>query len=226
MKNYLVVGASTGIGQSLAKLLSEEGHQVFGTYKQNEITDDQIQYSYLDVLDEEINLDFLPDQLDGLVYCPGAVDLKAFHRISIQGFRDDFELQVIGAIKMIQAALPKLKQSENASIVLFSTVAVKKAFGFHTKVAVSKGAIEGLTKSLSADLAPKIRVNCISPSLVNTPLVSKLLSSDEKIKQNAQRHPLQRIGKPKDIASMAAYLLSENASWITGQNFHVDGGMS
>jgi NAD(P)-dependent dehydrogenase (short-subunit alcohol dehydrogenase family) len=138
----------------------------------------------------------------------------------------DYQLQVIGAIKIIQQVLPRLKNASSASIVFFSTVAVQTGFNFHSIVAASKGAIEGLTKALSAELAPKIRVNCIAPSITNTPLASNLLNSEEKIAANAQRHPLKRIGRAEDLASLACFLLSDRSSWITGQIIHADGGMS
>ena len=135
-------------------------------------------------------------------------------------------MQVLGAIKAIQMVLPILKKSEQASILLFSTVAVQSGFNFHSQVSVSKGAIEGLTKSLAAELAPSIRVNAIAPSLTDTPLAAKLLNTDQKREANAQRHPLKRIGTAEDIAETAAFLLSRKSSWITGQIIHVDGGMS
>jgi NAD(P)-dependent dehydrogenase (short-subunit alcohol dehydrogenase family) len=135
-------------------------------------------------------------------------------------------LQVGGAIKVIQAVLPALKNSGNASIILFSTVAVQLGLNFHTQVSVSKGAIEGLTKALSAELAPSIRVNCIAPSLTDTPLAASLLNTEQKVEANALRHPLKRIGKVNDISEMACFLLSNKSSWITGQVMHVDGGMS
>ena len=161
-----------------------------------------------------------------MVYCPGAISLRPFARIKPEEFISDFNLQVIGAVKTIQAALNKLKTGTNPSIVLYSTVAVQLGLNFHTQVSISKGAIEGLTKSLSAELAPTIRVNCIAPSLTDTPLAASLLNSEQKIEANAQRHPLKRVGKAEDIASMTEFLLSDKASWITGQIFHVDGGMS
>jgi NAD(P)-dependent dehydrogenase (short-subunit alcohol dehydrogenase family) len=161
-----------------------------------------------------------------LPYCPGSINLRPFERIKPIDFEIDYKLQVIGAIKIIQAVLPKLKKAENASIVLFSTVAVQSGFPFHTQVAASKGAIEGLTKALAAEYAPKIRVNCIAPSLTDTPLAANLLNNDQKKEANAARHPLKRIGAAEDIAHIAAFLLSEKASWITGQIMHVDGGMS
>lgn len=228
MKNYLVIGASSGIGKQLAQDLKDAGHNVYATYNTNPVTTTEpgLEYHALNVLDDALNLDFLPDQLNGLVYCPGSINLKPFSRIRPEQFMEDFNLQVVGAVKVIQQALPKLKAATNASIVLFSTVAVQSGFNFHTQVATSKGAIEGLTRSLAAELAPRIRVNCIAPSLTDTPLASKLLSTDEKKEANGQRHPLKRIGYPQDIADMAAFLLSEKAGWITGQVMHVDGGMS
>lgn len=227
MKHYLIIGASSGIGQSLARILANDGQQVYGTYNKHPANDEEnIAYHALDVLGESPDLDFLPDTLDGLVYCPGSINLKPFHRIKPDAFIQDFNLQVVGAIKIIQAVLPKLKSSEQASIVLFSTVAVQMGFNFHAQVATSKGAIEGLTRALSAEFAPKIRVNAIAPSLTDTPLAAKLLSNEEKKEANAKRHPLQKIGTPEDIAEMAAFLLSNKSNWTSGQVFHVDGGMS
>jgi NAD(P)-dependent dehydrogenase (short-subunit alcohol dehydrogenase family) len=177
-------------------------------------------------LEENLNFNFLPDILDGLVYCPGSITLKPFGRIRPEEFVQDFNLQVVGAVKVIQAVLPRLKSSESASIVLFSTVAVKSGFNFHTMVSASKGAIEGLSVSLAAELAPKIRVNCVAPSLTDTPLAESLLNNEAKREANAQRHPLKRIGNVNDIAEMAGFLISERSGWITGQVFHVDGGIS
>ncbi|EAZ79319.1 SDR family NAD(P)-dependent oxidoreductase [Algoriphagus machipongonensis] len=228
MKNYLIVGASSGIGKSLAKILTESGHQVYATYNENPIDSlsSKISYSHLNVMEEELDLNFLPEKLDGVAYCPGSINLKPFARIKPEAFKEDFELQVLGAIKVLQAVSPKLKASENSSVVLFSTVAVQMGFNFHTQVAASKGALEGLTRSLAAEWAPSIRVNAIAPSVTDTPLASKLLGSDEKKEANGQRHPLKKIGMPEDIAEMAAFLLSEKSSWMSGQVLHVDGGMS
>lgn len=228
MKNFLVIGGSSGIGEMLTYKLAETGHQIYATYNQHAKTsqNSNIHYNYLNVLEDNYYLNFLPDKLDGLVYCPGSINLKPFTRIDPEAFEDDYRLQVVGAVKVLQCTLPKLKAAPNASIVLFSTVAVQLGFNFHTQVAASKGAIEGLTRSLAAELAPTIRVNAIAPSLTDTPLAEKLLNSDEKKKANAERHPLKKIGTPKDIADMAAFLLSETSAWMTGQILHLDGGLS
>ena len=227
MGNYLVVGASSGMGKAIAAQLVNEGHQVFATYHAHPIEAAANLSSHaLNVMDEVLDFSFLPATLDGLVYCPGAISLRPFARIQATDFTQDFSLQVVGAIKTIQAALPALKLAGNASIVLFSTVAAQLGLNFHTQVAVSKGAIEGLTKALSAELAPSIRVNCIAPSLTDTPLAASLLNSEQKVEANAQRHPLKRVGTAQDMSEMTCFLLSAKSSWITGQILHVDGGMS
>ncbi len=226
MKTILVIGGSTGIGQQLVQNLSLN-HQVISTYCNTSIeSSENIHYQHFDVIGSDVNSLEIPEKIDGLVYCVGAIQLKPFHRITTDDFTKDYQKQVLGAIKIIQHCLPNLKLSENPSIVLFSTVAVQLGFPFHSMVASSKGAIEGFTKALAAELAPKIRVNCIAPSITNTPLAAGLLNTDEKIAANAQRHPLKKIGQPNDVAKMAEFLLSDDAAWITGQILHVDGGMS
>jgi NAD(P)-dependent dehydrogenase (short-subunit alcohol dehydrogenase family) len=215
MGTFFIVGGSSGIGKSIQEKLRLEGHLVYSTYFKSE-----------DVTEEELDLSFLPDSIDGIVYCPGAIDLKPFTRLKSNDIHIDLNLQVLGAVKVIQSVLPKLKASGKGSIVLFSTVAVQTGFPFHAQVAISKGAIEGLTRSLAAEFAPTIRVNAIAPSITNTPLAGKLLNSAEKIEANGQRHPLKRIGEASDIAELAAFLLTDKSSWITGQIMHIDGGMS
>ncbi len=228
MKNIFIVGASSGIGLRLAEQLSADDTRVFGTYYKNkpDSQNQKIVYHPLDVQEENYALDFLPEQLQGFVYCPGSINLRPFNRIKPADFINDFNLQAMGAVKILQAILPKLKKSGNASIVLFSTVAVQTGFPFHSQVAMSKGAIEGLTRSLAAEFAPTIRVNCIAPSLTDTPLAASLLSTEQKRDTHSQTHPLKRIGLVDDMASMAAFLLSQQSGWITGQIMHVDGGIS
>ena len=227
MKTYIIIGASSGIGLQLAKTLAEKGDTVIGTYNSHPLENSQtITYHPLNVTAAELDLSFFPEVIDGIIYCPGSINLKPFGRIKAEDFLSDFNLQVGGLIKVLQYAFPALKKSEHASVVVFSTVAVQLGLPFHSQVSASKGAIEGLTKALSAEWAPSVRVNCIAPSLTDTPLAATLLNTDEKKAANALRHPLKKIGTASDIANMAAFLLSENAAWITGQIIHVDGGMS
>jgi NAD(P)-dependent dehydrogenase (short-subunit alcohol dehydrogenase family) len=229
MGTFLIIGASSGIGQNIAQLLADEGNQVIGTYHSHEPLEKKkgnIHYHAWDVMDDPTTFDFLPDVLDGIIYCPGSILLKPFDRIKPNDFIKDYQLQVVGAIHAIQQALPRLKKSKQASIILFSTVAVGVGMPYHSQVAASKGAIEGLTKALAAEMAPNIRVNCIAPSLVDSPLASQLLNTEQKREANAQRHPLKRIGTTTDIAQLASFLLSDKASWITGQILHIDGGLS
>ncbi len=227
MKTYLVIGASSGIGKATAKLLATQGARVIATYNQTAPEAmENVNYFPLDVTKEDLNLDVIPDAIDGLVYCPGSINLLPFARIQPKDFLADYNLQVVGAIKVIQSVVKKLKKSSQPSIVLFSTVAVQQGYNFHTQVASSKGALEGLTRSLAAEFSPKIRVNCVAPSITQTPLAGKLLSSEAKIEANAQKHPLKKIGQAEDIAEMVYFLLSSKSNWITGQIMHVDGGMS
>lgn len=167
-----------------------------------------------------------PEKLDGLVYFPGSISLKPFHRISAEEFTKDLQINLLGAIHVLQSALPALKASGNASVVLFSTIAVAQGMTFHASIAAAKGAIEGLTKSLAAEWAPTIRVNAIAPSLTDTPLAQSLLSDDTKRSAAAKRHPLQLVGKSEDVAAMIAFLLSDHSRFMTGQILRPDGGLS
>lgn len=227
MQDILVIGGSSGIGLKLVEMLSATGNaQVYATYHNTRPAElPSVSYHPLNVLSDKPDLSFLPDQLHGFVYCPGSINLKPFHRLTADDFLQDYRLNVTGAITTLQMALPRLKASEAASVVFFSTVAVQLGLTFHTQVAANKGAIEGLTRALAAELSPRIRVNCIAPSLTDTPLAAQLLSTPEKREASANRHPLKKIGQPEDIAAMAQFLLSNQASFITGQILKVDGGM-
>ncbi|MFL0683643.1 MAG: SDR family NAD(P)-dependent oxidoreductase [Algoriphagus aquaeductus] len=220
-KNIVIIGGNSGIGKATADLLREAGAQLFLYSKSGEGT------TALDTGKDFEEIPGLPDVIDGVVYCPGTINLKPFHRISTQDFRNEMEVNFFGAVRVLQACLKGLKKSTSASVVLYSTVAVQTGMGFHTGIASAKGAIEGLTRSLAAEWAPsKIRVNAIAPSLTETPLASALLSSPEKKEASDKRHPLGRIGTSEDIAEATVFLLSPKSSWMTGQILHLDGGMS
>ena len=226
MKNYLVIGGSSGIGKEISELLSKE-NIVFSTSR-NELNEsnENIRHIRYNVLEDELNTELLPDQIDGFVYCPGTINLRPFRSLKLETFRSDLELNLIGAIKTLQVILSKLQQSSSASIIFYSTVAVKTGMPFHSSVSSSKSALEGLTRSLAAEFAPKIRVNCIAPSIVNTPLANKFLNTEDKIEKAAARHPLNKIGTAKEIAQLTEYLLDEKSKWITGQVINIDGGIS
>jgi len=224
MKNYVIIGGSSGIGEALVSQLSDSSN-LFVTYNENKKENrDKVNYQHFDVTKEDA-LKNIPEEIHGLVYLPGTISLRPFTRIKPADFIKDYEVNLVGAVKAIQQLVPNLKKGGQSSIVLFSTVAVQTGMGFHSLVASSKGAIEGLTKALAAELAPSIRVNCIAPSLTDTPLASSLLSSDEKKAASAQRHPLKTVGTPNQLAATAKFLLTEDSSWITGQILHADGGM-
>ncbi len=224
MKTTLIIGASSGIGKALANKFIKQRETVISISRN--LPDASFSHFYQhDILSNE-EMPKLDGTIDGLVYCPGSINLKPFRALKKQDFLDDLELNVLGAIKAIQAYTSNLQQSKKPSIVLFSTVAVQTGMPFHSTVAISKGAIEGLTKALAAEFSPKIRVNCIAPSLTQTAMAEKLINTPEKLEASNNRHALKRIGDPMDIANTAEFLLSENSSWITGQVIHVDGGMS
>ena len=224
-KNILIIGASSGIGKALAEELASKDYHLWAASRNPDKNNAGIHTFEWDVLKEFPEVD-LPDQLHHLIYCPGTINLKPIRGLKADDFRHDFEINVIGAVKAIQANLKRLKSAGQASILLFSTVAVGQGMPYHASVASAKGAIEGLTRSLAAELAPNIRVNAIAPSLTDTPLAGKLLSTPERITSSSQRHPLKRIGTAEEIAAMASFLIDEKASWISGQVLGIDGGLS
>ncbi|TKC01063.1 SDR family NAD(P)-dependent oxidoreductase [Pedobacter cryophilus] len=226
--NYLVVGGSSGIGLALVKKLVAEGHQVYSASRHEGDLPAGVTYIPIDVLGDVSALkEQLPDVLDGLAYCPGTINLKPFGRLTEEDFLLDYKVNVLGAVKVIQLTISKMKAAGNASVVLFSTVAAKTGMGFHASIAASKGAIEGLTVSLAAEFAStKVRVNAIAPSLTETPLAQNLISTPERKEASNKRHPLGRIGTAEELADAAFFLLSPQSSWITGQILSIDGGMS
>jgi NAD(P)-dependent dehydrogenase (short-subunit alcohol dehydrogenase family) len=228
MKNYLVIGSGKGIGLKSAELLREQGN-VYAVSRSisPELEALGVNCIQMDVAKDSMDLlNALPETLHGLVYCPGSINLKPFQRLSAQDFLSDFQQNVIGAVSVIQKVLPSLKKAGGSGVVLFSTVAVASGMPFHASIAASKGAVEGLAKSLAAELAAsQIRVNVIAPSLTDTPLAGNLLNTPEKKEAAGKRHPLQRVGTPEDMAKLTCFLVGDESSWITGQVIGVDGGL-
>lgn len=227
-KHYVVVGGSHGIGLGIVDRLLAGGHAVTVLSRTSEelASRPSVTHVAIDVTTDDITAAHFPDSIDGLAYCPGSINLGPLRGVKPETMMADFNLNVVGAVKCVQAAMAGMKAAGHSSIVTFSTVAVAQGLPMHACVAAAKGAVEGLSKSLAAELAPAIRVNCIAPSLTDTPLASRLLSSDEKKSAMGKRHPLGRVGAIGDIAAMAEFLLSDQSPWITGQIFAVDGGMS
>ena len=222
---YLLIGGNSGIGLETAKLLQSQGHTLLAASRSSsELETLGIPVQSFDA-ENPGDLD-LPESLDGMIYFPGTINLKPFHRLTSEDFLSDFRINCLGAVHAIQQALPALKKAPTASIIMFSTVAIAQGMAFHASIAAAKAAIEGLTKSLAAEFAPKIRVNAIAPSLTDTPLATQLLGSDDKKAASEKRHPLQAVGKPEDVARLAAFLLSDSSSFITGQIHRPDGGLS
>ena len=225
-KNILIIGASSGIGHALAEQLQAAGATLFVASRQQPagINATFIEWDVTQPIGTRF--DALPEVIHGLVYCPGTINLRPFNRFSADDFKQDFQINVLGAVAVIQATLTRLKKANGGSVVMFSTVAARTGMGFHATIATVKSAVEGLTVSLAAEYAnAKIRFNAIAPSLTDTPLAAMLLATDEKRDASNKRHPLGRVGTSQDLANSAAFLLSDDSAWMTGQVLRVDGGM-
>ncbi|MEL6123165.1 MAG: SDR family oxidoreductase [Bacteroidota bacterium] len=223
MGRIVIIGGSKGIGRAILEQQLQRGPCVNISRTAPAISSPNLEHHSADILSDE-----LPDvdDISTLVYCPGSINLRPIGSLKEDDFRNDFEINVLGAVKAVRKYHRKLKRAEGASIVLFSTVAVRQGMAFHASVAASKGAIEGLTKSLAAELAPSIRVNAIAPSITDTPLAAHLLKNEETIEKMKARHPLKRIITPTEIAATADWLISQHAASVTGQIISVDAGMS
>lgn len=227
MANYLVVGGSRGIGAALTAQLLRQNHAVWLACRQPpSLTAAGVTAVAWDAVAAPFPAEVLPAQLHGVAYCPGSITLKPFARLTEQDFLADWQINLLGAVRTVQAALPALKAAEHAAVCLFSSVAAQTGLGFHASIAAAKGAVEGLVRSLAAELAPHISVNAIAPALIDTPLAAPLISSDSKRQAIADRNPMKRLGDPDTVAALAAWLLTMPQPFVTGQVLAVDGGLS
>ncbi len=222
MKNIVIIGGSKGIGNAILKLAIENNKVINISRNLPEISHPNLTNFQLDVLASE-----LPDieQVDVLIYCPGSINLKPIMSLGIDDFRNDFEINVIGAVKSIQKYLSTLKKGTNPSIILFSTVAAKLGMPFHASIATAKSGVEGLVKSLGAELAPTVRVNAIAPTITETSLSAAILRNDRMKENMIERHPMKGYLNPEEVAGMANFLMSDSAKSISGQVFEMDYGI-
>ncbi|MEL0009913.1 MAG: SDR family oxidoreductase [Flammeovirgaceae bacterium] len=224
MKNVLVIGGSKGIGKELVNSQLDKGNRCYNFSRtESGINNQNLIEEKIDILNDD-----LPDieNIDSVIYCPGSINLKPILQLKEEDFVNDFNINVLGAVKTVKTYLNNLKKGDDPSLLFFSTVAVGQGMPFHSSVSVAKAGVEGLTKSLAAELAPTIRVNCIAPTITRTDMAKRILRN-EKIEENiANKHPLKKICEAKDISVMADFLISPNAKNITGQIMRVDGGMS
>jgi NAD(P)-dependent dehydrogenase (short-subunit alcohol dehydrogenase family) len=231
---FLIYGGSGGIGSAIARRLTKNGagvHLAGRNEAELAFLADELSagYSVGDVTDPDFFRRVTEQagaEIDGLVYAVGTINLRGFQRLEAADYLQDFQINALGAVLAVKAALKALKKSSSPSVVLFSSVAARQGISFHASMGMAKGAVSGLTISLAAELAPQIRVNAIAPSLVKTPLTDQLLANDKIADAIAAMHPLKRLGEADEIASLAHYLLSPDAGWITGQIMGVDGGRS
>ena len=230
-KNFLIAGGSKGIGLALTNqlLAAHANVYVFSRTEGALPTAERLVYQSCDFSTDDFEATELPETIHGAVYCPGTINLRAFRSLKLADFQNDFEINVLGAVKFLKSCMAGLKKgadNDPTSALLFSTVAVGTGFPMHGSIAAAKGAVEGLTRTLAAEWSPQIRVNCLAPALTDTPLAANFLSTEQKRAAMDEKYPLRRVGVPSDLANMATFLLSPESGWITGQVIGVDGGMS
>ena len=229
MGRYVIAGGSRGIGRAISEKLIAEGHAVSILSREMQTPIAGAEHVVCDFAsDQPLPSEPFTEPLSGIVYCPGSLDLAPVHRVKADAIRSAFEINCVGAVRFLQAALPGLKAANErtASVVFLSTVAVARGLAMHTSIAAAKGALESVARTLAAELAPKIRVNCVAPALTETDMAARFFSTDQKRDAMNAMYPLQRTGTAEDIAAAVAMLLQPGSDWITGQTLGVDGGMA
>ena len=223
MKNIVIIGGSKGIGSAILMQQLQSNQVINISRTAPDVSHSNLTHYAVDVLQDP-----LPDieNVDTLIYCPGSINLKPIGNLSISDFKNDFEINVIGAVKAIQKYLPALRKGQQPSILLFSTVAAKLGMPFHASIATAKAGVEGLVKSLGAELASVVRVNAIAPTITETSLAAGILRNDRMKENMIERHPMKGYLKPDEVAHMANFLISEEAKSISGQVFALDYGIA
>lgn len=224
-KVYIVVGGTKGIGAAITKNIVQQGDRPL-VLSRTRVDDVGVDHHVWNAEKDDVDPGVFPERVEGLVYCPGTIDLRPFRSIADDDWLKHLSINLLGAVKVLRAVYPALRKADNPSVVLISTVAVRQGMPFHSAISASKGAVEGLVRSLAAEWAPNIRVNCIAPSLTNTTLAEGILGNEKRMEASKQRHPLKRIGSAEEVADLAMFLLSASAKNMTGQVIGMDGGMS
>ena len=223
-KQFLIVGANSSIGKEVFTLLSKDGHEVFTTSRGS--FDNPGRHFITEDLSSFDEMEGLPNSLDGLLYCPGTINLKSIQRLQIDDLLADLEVNFFGAFHALKGLLPKLKNEDGGSVVFITTVAANVGMPMHGSISAAKSALQGFAISMGAELAPRVAVNCVAPSLTNTPMAEFLLNSETKIQASEDRHPLKKIGNPTSIAKTIELLMHAKDHGITGQTFNIDSGLS
>ena len=213
----LLVGASSDISKSLQNNFSS--NYEFISLSSNS---DFSSIDNFNILDPSTFLEI--DSIDGIVYFPGSINLKPFKRLSMDEFKKDYDINVLGLLNILKFYQSKL--TIDASVVFISSVAASVGMPFHSSISMCKSSLEALARSLAAEWAPKVRVNCVAPSLVNTKLSERFFRNEKQQEQMNSRHPLNKTGNPEDISNAIEFLLSKKSSWVTGQILNIDGGIS
>ncbi len=232
-KKIVIIGGSGSIGSAIAKEVINDGYEVTiigRNYFTLEKVSKDLNCSFIkaDVSNtEELHraLELCGENIFGLVYAVGSINLKSLSLSHENDYIESFKINTLGAILAIKY-IKNILLKNNGSILLFSSIAARQGFTNHTIISTSKGAIEGLTVSLAAELAPKVRVNCIAPSLTESKMSESIISNENIKKAIASLHAIPKIGKPEDHSQLSAFLIGESNTWITGQIFNVDGGRS
>ena len=223
-KQFLIIGSNSAIGKEVFSLLQKEDYEVYTTSRTS--FENPGRHFIIDNLSTFDNLDGLPDSLDGMLYCPGTINLKSIQRLQKEDLDRDLEVNFFGAFHALKSLLPKLKNENGASVVFITTVASNVGMPMHGSISAAKSALHGFAISMAAELAPRIAVNCVAPSLTSSPMAEFLLSNETKLQAAQDRHPLKQIGSPKNVAKVIELLLHAKDHGITGQTFNIDSGLS
>lgn len=222
MRNILIIGVHSTIAQKLYEQLSADSNNIVYTTSRTEF--DNKNHQIIAPLDDELNMESIPEELHELYYFPGSINLKPFSSLRLKHFQNDLNINVLGFVNILNQVIKPLING-NGSVVAFSSVAASIGLQYHASVSLSKGALEGFIKAMAAEYIGKVRFNSVALSLSDTQMAERLLNSDSKKELAEERNPMNKIGEPNKIASFAKFINSNTNDWMTGETLHLDGGM-